>query len=190
MNMRFELTLPDGRSVQRDVVDGRWAEPERGAQETFGHGLFALPGLVDAHAHLAVEELSYGSGVLSEAIERAEMSLAAGVTLVLDKGWGDRTTLELIERLPPTERPEIEAAGRIIAPPEGYYPDFAREVSPDGLLTAVSEEAEVGAGWVKLIGDWPRKGVGPQAELHGRGACVSGCARRGNGIASRYTHDG
>jgi imidazolonepropionase-like amidohydrolase len=87
------------------------------------------------------------------------------VTLVLDKGWSDDTTIQLIDSVPEQERPEIEAAARIIADVEGYLPGLAVEVEPDALIDAVVSEAEHGRGWVKLIGDWPRRGRGPVANF-------------------------
>ena len=164
-------------------MDGRWAEPSGEAESTIGEGQWALPGLADAHAHLAAEELDYRPGNLAAAIDRARDSLRSGVTLVLDKGWTDETTIELIEAVPENERPEIEAAARIIADVGGYYPDFAIEVDQSGLGDAVRRQAERGAGWVKLIGDWPRRGKGPVAnfdegELRSAVALASGLGSR------------
>lgn len=147
--------------MKRDIVDGRWAEPIGVPDETVGHDLWALPGLVDAHAHLATAELNYQPGVLEEAQVRARDALRAGVTLVLDKGWTDETTIRVIDTVPSFERPEIEAAARIIAVAEGYYPRFALEIDPSNIEAPVAEQAAAGAGWVKLIGDWPRRGRGP-----------------------------
>lgn len=149
----------------RDVVDGNWAEPSGTATTTIGVDAWALPGLADAHAHLAAAELNYQPGVLEEAIDRARKSLAAGVTLILDKGWTDDVTIRLIDALNEVERPEIEAAAEIVAAKGGYYPDFAIEVSSADLPLTVTTQARAGAGWVKLIGDWPQSGVGPVANF-------------------------
>lgn len=159
------LRSPFGDTVVRDVADGVWVEPEGAAGTTMGEGLWALPGLADAHAHLAAAELNYRPGVLEEAVERARASLTAGVTLILDKGWTDDVTIRLIEQVDERERPEIEAAAQIIAASGGYYPDFALEVDVDRFPATVADQARAGAGWVKLIGDWPRRGVGPVANF-------------------------
>lgn len=140
---------------------GRWAKPDGDADETIGEGSWALPGLVDAHAHLASAELKYQPGNLEEAQERARQALRAGVTLVLDKGWSDETTIRVIETVPSGERPDIEAAAQVISVPEGYYPGFAMEADPATIEGAIDIQAAAGAGWVKLIGDWPRPGRGP-----------------------------
>lgn len=165
------LRSPDGTTVVRDVVAGVWSEPSGDANTVIGDELWALPGLVDAHAHLAAAELDYQPGVFEDAMERARISLRAGVTLVLDKGWADDVTVRVISAIPAEERPAIEAAARIIAAPGGYYPEFALEIEREDIEQAVRQEAAAGAGWVKLIGDWPRRGVGPVAnftedELH------------------------
>lgn len=165
MSLRFLLRSPFGETVVRDVADGRWVEPSGDAGSTIGEGMWALPGLVDAHAHLAAAELDYQAGSLDGAVARAGEALRAGVTLVLDKGWTDDVTVRLIDETPESDRPEIEAAAGLIASKEGYFPGFAREVDASGLGAAVHEQAEAGRGWVKVIGDWPRKGVGPVANF-------------------------
>lgn len=165
MSIRFSLRSPFGETVIRDVADGRWVEPSGDAEATIGEGMWALPGLVDAHAHLAAAELDYQPGSLDGAVERAAESLRAGVTLILDKGWTDDVTVRLIDRVPETDRPEIEAAAQIIASEDGYFPGFAREVDASELDEEVRKQAAAGRGWVKLIGDWPRRGVGPMANF-------------------------
>jgi imidazolonepropionase-like amidohydrolase len=146
-------------------VDGRWAEPTGDVEQTLGGDLWAVPGLVDAHAHLASARLDFEPGDLEGAMERARDSLAAGVTLLLDKGWSDDTTIRLIDAVPREERPEIEAAAKVIAGVGGYYPDFALEVGSEELEAAVRSQAEAAAGWVKVSGDWPRRGIGPVANF-------------------------
>ena len=126
--------------------------------------MWALPGLVDAHAHLASDEMFAASDFEGAAV-RAKEALAAGVTLILDKGWTDRTVIRLIDDLGPDERPEIEAAAEIVAAPDGYMPGFGLRVDPTDLAAVVETQAEAGRGWVKLIGDWPRKGSGPVANF-------------------------
>lgn len=132
---------------------------------TIGEDLWALPGLVDAHSHLAVAQLDYGPGNFDEAVERVKEALRAGVILILDKGWRDRTTIEVMALVPEEERPEMEAAAEVIAAEEGYYPGFALEAAPGEVGKLATRQAKVGEGWVKLIGDWPRRGRGPVANF-------------------------
>jgi imidazolonepropionase-like amidohydrolase len=151
--------------VVRDVVGGKWVEPSGEPENVIGEGLWAIPGLVDAHAHLATRELNTEPGVFADATTRAGDALEAGVTLILDKGWGDDTTIRLIEEVEPGERPEIEAAERIITVEGGYFPGFGRVVEGSEIRDAVAQAAAAGRGWVKLIGDWPRRGMGPMANF-------------------------
>jgi imidazolonepropionase-like amidohydrolase len=158
---RFHLRSPDEDFVTRDVVDGRWAEAAGEADDAFGDGLWALPGLVDAHAHLSAETLNYEPGSPEGAAMRAKQALAAGVTLIFDKGWSDASTVEMIDDVPEEERPEIEAAAQLLAVKDGHIPGFANEIDPEAIGPAVLLASAKGRGWVKLAGDWPRKGRGP-----------------------------
>lgn len=165
MHFRFVLRSPGGEPVTRDVSNGLWVEPEGSPDQVLGADLFALPGLVDAHAHLARETMDRAPGDVDGAMQRARAALGAGVGLLLDKGWSDLTVVSVIDRLAPEERPEIEAAGAIYSVAGGYWEGFAREVGPGGVEAAVRQAAAEGRGWVKLIGDWPRKGIGPVANF-------------------------
>lgn len=165
MSLRAVLRSPLGDTVVRDIVDGSWAEPSRDASVTIGQDQWAIPGLVDAHAHLAAAELRYVAGDFDGALVRARDSLSAGVTLVLDKGWTDDVTIRVIDALEADQRPDIEAAAKVIAVPEGHFPGFAREIDPADIGRVAAEEANAGRGWVKVIGDWPRRGIGPVANF-------------------------
>ena len=114
----------------------------------------------DSHAHLAGETLS-DPGDVDGAMRRSREALEAGVTLILDKGWRDTTAVEAVSRMRVEERPDVEVAAEIISVEGGYFPGFGRVVAQGDLAKAVAEEARLGEGWVKLVGDWPRKGVGP-----------------------------
>lgn len=171
--------------MTRDVVDGHWADPNGDAAPLIGYGLWALPGLVDAHSHIPVASLDLVPTDLAGAESRAREALAAGVTLLLDKGWTDDTAIRVLDLIPPEERPDIEAARRLITSKGGYYPGIAFELEGGGLEQAVAEEAEAGGGWVKLIGDWPRPGFGPVANFteDEMRLAVSVAASRGSRVA-------
>ena len=160
MRTRFHLRSSEEHTVTRDIVDGRWVEPAADVDDAFGEELWALPGLVDAHAHLAAETLNYEPGSLEGATRRAKEALTAGVTLILDKGWSDATTVDMIDLVPADERPEVEAAGQLLAVKNGHIPNFAKEIDPETIGSAVLAASAEGRGWVKLAGDWPRKGQG------------------------------
>lgn len=139
---------------------GTWEEPEHGRSPDLGAGWWALPGLADAHAHLAGDELELAPGEPDQIRRRAFTCLERGTFLVIDKGWGDDSVVATLTGSPPTESPDLEAAARMIAVEGGYYPGFAVETDRDGLEAVVRSAVETGRGWVKLVGDWPRKGKG------------------------------
>ena len=162
--MRVILTDLDGTSVERGVEDGRWVAQGEGDVVDLS-GLVSCPGLVDGHAHLAHADVAnLVPGDPAEIAERAFAAVSAGVHLVFDKGSCDAAVLTLTER-PLTERPHLQAAGRIVAGPAGYFPGFAVETDEAGLANVIRAAAEESAGWVKIIGDWPRKGIGPVANF-------------------------
>jgi imidazolonepropionase-like amidohydrolase len=165
MTVRVVLRPPLGEPVTRDIVDDGLAEPVGAAEAVLGEGWWALPGLVDAHSHIASEVLDYRPGSVEGAVERARAALVAGVTLLLDKGWTDDTAVKVVDLLSEGERPDIEAAGAIITSADGYISGFGRHVGAEMLEESVAVAAKEGRGWVKLVGDWPRKGQGAVANF-------------------------
>ncbi len=156
---RFHIRRPGTHeAVTLGTENGTW-QPDPGAGDVTGTEWWAIPGLVDAHSHLANEVLESGPGDPVGTRSRAFAYLERGVFCVIDKGWSDTTVMTLTE-VPPTERPDFEAAGEIIAVPGGYFPGF-REIDPAHLAEEVKAVAAEAKGWVKLVGDWPRKGRGP-----------------------------
>ena len=78
---------PPGAAEGRTLAvgdDGRWEEPTGHEAEVLGSGWWALPGLVDSHAHLAADELQLAPGVPGEIRNRAFACLEGGVFLVVD----------------------------------------------------------------------------------------------------------
>lgn len=183
--MRVVLRSPGGEVVVRDVVDDSWAEAEGTAETALGERTWALPGLVDAHSHIPKAALDMEPTDDLGAEMRARQALAAGVMLLLDKGWIDDTAVRLVERLAPHERPDIEAAVRLLSNEGGYLPGVALVLDDDNLDKVVTEQARLGSGWVKLVGDWPRKGFGPQANFteHQIGRAVARAAAAGSRVA-------
>lgn len=163
--MRTLVTVrpPGGEPRPLVVAGGRWEEAEGPVDgELVTAGLWAVAGLADAHAHLAQDELVMEPGDPVAIRRRAFAYLERGVFLALDKGWRDESVLTLLHE-PPMRRPDLQAAGRMIAPAGGYFPGFGEEVEPEDLVGAVARAAPRSAGWVKLVGDWPRPGRGPLA---------------------------
>lgn len=125
----------------------------------------AMAGMADCHAHFAASSME---GLIDGSAEadvdlmtrNGERKLRAGVLLAADKGAKSDDTLRYLE-VPEERRPDLDMAGGIIATPGGYYPGFAVEPTEEALPSVVDVRASTTAQWVKLIGDWPRRGEGP-----------------------------
>jgi imidazolonepropionase-like amidohydrolase len=115
-------------------------------------GGFAVPGLVDAHAHLALNSPAPPTAP-EEAIVRASAraQLESGVLLIREPGSSTRGARNLSPR---DELPRVQTAGRFLAGPGRYFPGLAREVEPAALPAAVTEEVTWSGHWAKVIGDF------------------------------------
>ncbi len=143
--------LPNDERRDVYVVEGRITfETPKGAT-TLTDGGWMLPGLVDAHAHLAISSPAGNAPARERVRASARAHLAAGVLLVREPGSPDRASagIGVAEGLP-----RVVTAGRFLAPPGGYIPGLAREVTAARLPAAVTEEARASGAWVKLIGDF------------------------------------
>lgn len=146
--MRFRgPVLPDGEARDLYVVDGLVTyEPQAGA-ETVAEG-WIVPGLVDAHCHLGLDD----DGAISaeETEQQAVADRDGGALLIRDCGSAaDTSWIHGREDLP-----RLIRAGRHIARTRRYIRNYAHEVEPDQLPAYVAQEAQRGDGWVKLVGDW------------------------------------
>ncbi|MGH8861546.1 MAG: amidohydrolase family protein, partial [Jatrophihabitantaceae bacterium] len=59
-------------------------------------------------------------------------------------------------RNPMPGRPLVTAAGRFLSAPGRYFPRMYTPTSPDHLVDAIRDEVDAGAGWIKIIGDFPQ----------------------------------
>ncbi|MGF1600217.1 MAG: amidohydrolase family protein [Acidimicrobiales bacterium] len=163
--MRLGLTIRtlDGERRELTVIDGHFRPAgEAVDRELDTGGWWAVPGLADCHAHLGggqADDHDDTDATLARTRANAWAQLEGGVFLVADKGTSNDVTLRVLGE-PPAARPELFMAGKMIANDGGYYPDFAREVAEDDLVDAVRDATGGGATWVKLVGDWPRRGRG------------------------------
>ncbi len=188
--MRASLRLPGSAETRCLGIgeDGSWVEAADGDGPELGSGMWALPGLVDAHAHLAADTLVMEGGRSPDILRRAYACLDNGTFLIIDKGWRDTTVIATLANRPPQEAPDLEGAGRMIATAEGYYPGFAVETDSAGLELAVAEAVAEGLGWVKLVGDWPRRGRGAVANFgHHDLVTAVDVAHRGGARVSIHT---
>jgi len=154
----------EGAEIDLGIAGDRFSVPpdDREACIDLRH-LWAVPGLADSHAHLTAGTIGeMVAGVTDEqAMIRANVAaqLAGGVLLIADKGSRTDAVLGTLG-WPADQRPELSAAGTVLAPAGGYYPEFEIDVAGPDLPAAVVRATGGGATWVKLIGDWPRQGVG------------------------------
>lgn len=167
VRIRAHLRTLANDTIVRDIADGVWDEPGAWSPDIeLGRDWFALPGLVDSHAHFAAPiGKDWKSDTFEDAASRARQAVNSGVLLALDKGWSNLDTIKIIETIPAQERPDIEAAGIINAVHGGYWPDFARELTEENFEEGIRQSIDEGSGWVKLVGDWPRRGLGPVANF-------------------------
>ncbi|MDX6374368.1 MAG: hypothetical protein QOD98_3356 [Nocardioidaceae bacterium] len=139
--------LPDGEPRDLYVVGGRITlEPQAGA-ETVASG-WVVPGLVDAHCHIGLDEHGEVDRETTEAQAVADRD--TGALLLRDCG-SPADTRWVQDR---DDLPRLIRMGRHIARTRRYIRDYAWEVEPDDLTTYVEQEARRGDGWVKLVGDW------------------------------------
>ncbi|CAN5246008.1 amidohydrolase family protein [soil metagenome] len=143
------VLLPLGEDVDLWIRDGLFTfEPVPGA-ETVSTGGWLVPGLVDAHCHVGLGP----DGAVSTVDDQRSQALAdrdGGALLIRDCGSPvDTRALDGHEDLP-----RLIRAGRHLAPVRRYIPGVALELDPADLPAAAAEQARLGDGWIKLVGDW------------------------------------
>lgn len=141
------VVLPEGERRDLYVVDGRITYDPVPAADLVGEG-WIVPGLVDAHCHVGLDENGPVSDDVSESQAIADRD--AGTLLIRDAGSAADTRW-IDDR---DDLPRIIRAGRHLARPRRYIRNYAHEIEPDELPAYVAQEADRGDGWVKLVGDW------------------------------------
>jgi len=144
------LWLPD--DTVRDIYihgDRLGFEPIPGAQ-TVSTGGYALPGLVDAHCHIGIKRGAIPVENLDEARELARIDRDAGVLAIRDAG----SPFPYPELEDEPDLPRLIRAGRHLAPPKRYLRGVAIECTAEELPARAAEQARLGNGWIKLVGDW------------------------------------
>jgi imidazolonepropionase-like amidohydrolase len=142
--------LPSGERTDIWIRDGAFAEGPLDAP-TIHTGGYAVPGLVDAHAHLGLASPSPDADDEERARASARTHLRAGVLSIREPGGPNRASSRIGRA---DGLPTVVTAGRFLAPPGRYFPGLAREVDDDGLVAAALEELRHSGGWVKVIGDF------------------------------------
>jgi imidazolonepropionase-like amidohydrolase len=139
--------LPGGDARDLYVVGGRVTLERQPGAETAAQG-WIVPGMVDAHCHLGLDE---DGAVSDEETEvQAVQDRDGGALLIRDAGSAaDTRWVQQRDDLP-----RLIRAGRHIARTKRYIRNYAHEVEPDELPAYAAHEARAGDGWVKLVGDW------------------------------------
>ncbi len=148
--------LPSGETADLYVVDGRVTyERQAGAAVTASGWI--VPGLVDAHCHIGLDD--HGAVDDAESERQAVLDRDGGALLIRDAGSAADTAW-IHDR---ADLPRLIRAGRHIARTRRYIRNYAHEVEPDELPAYVAQEAVRGDGWVKLVGDWISRDAGDLA---------------------------
>ena len=116
-----------------------------------------MPGLVDAHCHVGLDD--DGRRRRGDREEQAIADRDAGALLIRDCGSPVDTSW-IHDR---DDLPRLIRAGRHIARTKRYIRNYADEVEPAELADAVAQQAQRGDGWVKLVGDWISRDEGDLA---------------------------
>ncbi|GGP71492.1 amidohydrolase family protein [Streptomyces calvus] len=131
---------------------------------------WVLPGLVDAHCHVGLDQ--HGPVPAETAEKQALTDRDAGALLLRDAG-SPSDTRWIDDR---DDLPKIIRAGRHIARTRRYIRNYAWEIEPDDLVAYVAQEARRGDGWVKLVGDWIDRDLGDLSACWPRGAVEAAIA--------------
>ncbi len=147
------VVLPEGEPRDLYLVAGRISYQPAGSATDVGSG-WIMPGLVDAHCHLGLDE----NGPVDEAEQerQARAERAAGMLLARDAGSAaDTRWIDQRDDLP-----RIIRAGRHLARTGRYLRNYGIELEPPRLPAAAAEQAGRGDGWVKIVADWIDRGRG------------------------------
>src|SRR6476661_3422453 len=148
--------LPEGEARDLYVVDGRITyEPQAGA-DTVAEG-WIVPGLVDAHCHLGLDDFGATDDAATE--QQAIADRDGGALLIRDAGSAADTRW-IHDR---DDLPRLIRCGRHIAATKRYIRGYAHEVEPADLASYAAQEARNGDGWIKLVGDWISRDAGDLA---------------------------
>ncbi len=162
VNTRSVRPTCSSKTVRSEDVDTSGAQPPDGSTLVdFGAEACLLPGLIDAHVHLAfnaatdlVEPLAHADDdtLLAHMRSAAAQALRAGVTTVRDLGDRGYLSLALCDRTQVPALPHIVAAGPPITTNGGHCHFLGGEAEGEAALrTAVRERAERGCNVVKVM---------------------------------------
>ena len=148
--------LPEAEERDLYVVDGRVSYEPVSQAPVVAEG-WIVPGLVDAHCHVGLDE--HGAVPPDVQEEQATADRDAGTLLIRDAGSAADT--RWMDERP--DLPRMIRAGRHIARTKRYLRNYGHEIEPPELAAYVVREAQRSDGWVKLVGDWIDRDTGDLA---------------------------
>ncbi|HET7173945.1 MAG TPA: amidohydrolase family protein [Nocardioidaceae bacterium] len=161
--------VPEDESRDLYVVEGRVTySPVAGA--SLAATGWIVPGLVDAHCHVGLDE----NGAVPPQVQEEQARTDRDIGALLLRDAGSAADTRWIDHR--DDLPRIIRAGRHIARTKRYIRNYAHEIEPDELPAYVAQEADRGDGWVKLVGDWIDRDVGDLAPCWPLAALVKAMA--------------
>jgi imidazolonepropionase-like amidohydrolase len=147
------VLLPDGTARDVFVVAGRLTFTAPDDARTVLDAGYLVPGLVDAHAHLAMSSPAGDDAPVGERIAASgRAQLDAGVLAVREPGSPAGAAARGLG--PDAGMPRTFVAGHLLARTGRYFPGLGRELEPDELPDAAEQEATASGAWVKVIADF------------------------------------
>jgi imidazolonepropionase-like amidohydrolase len=176
------VVLPSGVTRDVFVAGGRVTFTAPADPVTVASGGYLLPGLVDAHAHLALYSPAGDGAPAAERVRAsARAHLDAGVLALREPGGPSHDSTGLG---PSDGAPRVSAAGRLLARTGRYFPGLGREVDDADLADAAVEELAAGGGtWAKVVADWA--GPGGNAEPSFSAGSFAEAVRRVHALGGR-----
>ena len=172
--------LPAGEQQEIHLSGGLVVDRPTAADVTTVHtGGWIVPGLVDAHCHIGLDQHGGVDREIQE--QQAIADREAGALLVRDAG-SPVDTRWIDDR---ADLPKIIRAGRHIARSKRYIRNYGWEIEPEELVAYVEQEARRGDGWVKLVGDWIDRDLGDLSACWPRRASWATYATRSPGSTSQ-----
>ena len=187
------VLVPHGSDVERWWLDGgilREGRPGPSVAAEALPGRFVLPGLVDAHTHLAMEFAGGAGTVVGDVDGALARHLAAGVTAVRDVGVPTGCHVERGRGR--VDRPDVVGAPSYLAPADRYFPALYEPTAPEDAAAAAAAQVAAGGDWVKVIADSPMTegsffGPGPTYEPEVLAAVVEAVHAAGGRVAAHVT---
>lgn len=163
LHVSGRILLGDDREVpDMWVKDGRVSLIRPSAPGTNMSDLdgWVLPGLVDVHCHVGLGP----DGAVDRAVARTQAVADRDSGVLLMRDAGSPLDTSWVRDRP--DLPRLVRAGHHLARPKRYLRHYGLELDDVSQLpAAVRREARRGDGWVKLVGDWIDRDLGPAADL-------------------------